>query len=205
MNNLGSLLQDDGDYGGARLCYQRTLEIDEALHPKARHPRGHPDVAQSLNNLGIVYSAVGKLAKAESLLQRALAIRTENLGIDHPQVATTMDNLASLYDGQGQTAKAEPLYGRALAVRTETLGTDHPDVATSLNNLAYSYFQQRQYAKAEPLFLRALAIHEKALGPHHPDVATSLENLVELYRETGRTRLANKSRDRARKIRATRR
>jgi tetratricopeptide (TPR) repeat protein len=66
-------------------------------------------------NLGIVYSAQRQHAKAEPLLLRALAIRTETLGPGHSNVATSLDNLAVLYDDQKQYAKAEPLYHRALA------------------------------------------------------------------------------------------
>ena len=120
-------------------------------------------------------------AEAETLHQRALAIREKALGPDHPDVATSLNNLAALYSKQGKYAEAEPLYKRSLAIREKALGPDHPNVATSLSSLAGVYGNQGKYAEAEPLHQRALAIREKALGPDHPDIATSLNNLAVMY------------------------
>jgi hypothetical protein len=43
------------------------------------------------------------------------------------------------------------------------------------------------------------------LGPEHPDVAASLNNLAELYTKIGKTEEATKLRDRAAKIRESKR
>jgi tetratricopeptide (TPR) repeat protein len=75
-------------------------------------------------------------------------------------------------------------------------------VATSLNNLALVYQAQGRYADAEPLYERALAIKEEALGPDHPEVAVTCENMAELYRQIGKEGKAEKSEERARKIRS---
>ncbi|MCX7003949.1 MAG: tetratricopeptide repeat protein, partial [bacterium] len=138
-------------------------------------------VADSLNNLALVYKAQGQYAAAEPLYKRALAIDEKAVGPDHPAVATDLNNLAVLYYSQGQYAAAEPLLRRALAIRDKVLGPDHPDVAANVNNLAALYKAQGQYAAAEPLYKRALAIREKALGQDHPYVAQSLNNLAALY------------------------
>ncbi len=44
----------------------------------------HPDVAQSLNNLALLYYAQGRYDVAEPLHKRALAIEEKALGPDHP-------------------------------------------------------------------------------------------------------------------------
>ena len=139
---------------------QRSLAIREkALGPD------HPEVAQSLNNLALLYEAQGRYADAEPLYKRALAIKEKSLGPNHPNVATSLNNLAWLYQAQGRYADAEPLYKRALAIYEKALGPDHPYVADPLNNLALLYQAQGRYADAEPFNKRALAIYEKALGP----------------------------------------
>jgi CHAT domain-containing protein/tetratricopeptide (TPR) repeat protein len=145
----------------------------------------HPDVAESLNNLAVLYREQGQYAQAEPLYKRSLAIREKTLGAEHPDVAESINNLAVLYSAQSQYAQAEPLYKRSLAIWEKVLGADHPDVAASLNNLAVLYKTQGQYAQAEPLYKRSLAIWEKALGADHPDVAISLNNLALLYRTQG--------------------
>jgi CHAT domain-containing protein/tetratricopeptide (TPR) repeat protein len=155
-----------------------------ALREKVRGPR-HPDLAESLNNLAMLYQAQGAYAKAEPLYLRALDLREETLGAMHPDVAESLNNLAMLYHAQGAYAKAEPLHIRALAIREKALGAMHPAVANSLNNLGLLYQEQGAYAKAEPLHLRALDIHERVLGAMHPHVAQSLNNLAVLYQAQG--------------------
>ena len=86
-------------------------------------------MADSLNNLAVLYQDMGQYAKAEPLFQRSLEIREAKLGKDHPDVAASLNNLAVLYQDMGQYAKAEPLYQRSLKIREAKLGKDHPDVA----------------------------------------------------------------------------
>ncbi|MEO1146845.1 MAG: CHAT domain-containing protein, partial [Cyanobacteria bacterium J06638_22] len=150
----------------------------------------HPDVAQSLNNLAVLYQSQGNYAAAEPLYQRSLSIYETVLGDTHPGVAQSLNNLARLYQDQGNYAAAEPLYQRALTIRETVLGETHPDVATSLNNLAGLYQEQGNYGAAEPLYQRALTILETVLGETHPNVATSLNNLAGLYQEQGNYREA---------------
>jgi len=145
----------------------------------------HPDVAQSLSNLAVLYQVQGAYPKAEPLYVRALDIREKALGPMHPDVAICLNNLALLYRAQGAYPKAEPLYVRALDILEKALGPMHPDVAQSLNNLAVLYQVQGAYPKAEPLYVRALDIREKALGSMHPDIAISLNNLALLYKNQG--------------------
>ena len=42
LNNLGSLLKAQGDYGGARGYLERALAMNEALYPKEHIPRATP-------------------------------------------------------------------------------------------------------------------------------------------------------------------
>ena len=63
LNNLGLLLQAQGDYGEARAYLQRALAMHQALYPKERYPQGHPDLATSLNNLGVLLQAQGRLRR----------------------------------------------------------------------------------------------------------------------------------------------
>src|SRR6266511_4075716 len=173
-------LSRDGKYDESRPAAERALELrEEALGPES------PDVAQSLNNLAIIYRDKGDYAKAEPLFQRAMAIYEKAVGPESPDVATSLNSLANLYRLKGDYAKAEPLVQRALAIREKALGPEHPDVAASLNNLGIIYRIKGDYAKAEPLCQRALAIWEKAVGPEHPNVATSLNNLAVIYRDKG--------------------
>jgi CHAT domain-containing protein len=56
----------------------------------------HPHTAASLNNLGMLYWAMGRWPEAEPFLQRALQICEQQLGPAHPDTATSLNNLAIL-------------------------------------------------------------------------------------------------------------
>jgi CHAT domain-containing protein/tetratricopeptide (TPR) repeat protein len=160
--------------------YKRALMIREATLG-----RDHPDVAQSLNNLALLYVALARHSEAEPLYKRALMIREATLGREHPYVAQSLDNLALLYVAQARHSEAEPLYKRALIIREAALGREHPDVAHSLNNLAGLYQRQGRYSEATHLYQWALGILETQLGTDHPLVATSVNNLAVLYHNLG--------------------
>ena len=120
-------------YPLAEPLLQESLQIRESkLEPD------HPDVAQSLNNLAVIYDSLGQYAKSKPLHERALKIRELKLGPNHPDVAVSLNNLAGLCQAMGQYAEAEPLVQRSLKIREIKLGRDHPDVAQSLANLAES-------------------------------------------------------------------
>ena len=192
LNNLGGLLEAQGDFAGARPYYERALAINErALGPD------HPDTAMSLNNLGYLLRVQGDLAGARPYYGRALAINEKALGPDHPDTARSLNNLGSLLQAQGDLAGARPYYERALAIREKVLGPDHPATAMSLNNLGYLLRAQGDLVEARTHYERALTISEKALGPDHPDTARSLNNLGYLLQAQGDLRGARPYYERA--------
>ncbi len=174
-------LYNEGKYREAIPLAELQVRINKSIFS-----RDHPETAEGLNNLALLYNHRGRYAEAEPLCKRALAIYEKARGPDHPLTATSLNNLAMLYHNQGRYAEAEPVYQRALAIHEKARGPDHPSTAPSLNNLALLYDAQGRYAEAEPLYRRALAINEKALGPDHPSTALSLNNLAKLYQTQGR-------------------
>ncbi len=169
-------LREVGQYAEAVPFVERALAIQEEVLG-----RNDSEVANSLNELGVLYLFQGLPARAEPPLQRALGIFEASLGKGHPNAAAALNNLASAYVAQGRYEDAEPLLERALASLEAALGKGHLDVAAALKNLADAYVPQRRYEQAEPLLRRALAIREAALGPDHLDVAYSLDAVSHLY------------------------
>ena len=72
--------------------YEAELQAREATFGPS-----HPDVAESLSNLAILYNQRGDYAKAQPLYERALAIWEKTQGPDHPDVAHTLTDLAVLH------------------------------------------------------------------------------------------------------------
>ena len=63
-----------------------------------------------LGALGQTYLGMGHYARAEALLENALALRKSDLGADHPDVLIIRNNLAEAYRLAGRTAEAAALH-----------------------------------------------------------------------------------------------
>ncbi len=72
-----------------------------------------------------------RLAEAEPLYRRALAIWERSYGPDHPDVAKGLNNLAELLRATNRLGEAEPLYRRALAIDERSHGPDQMSPPTS--------------------------------------------------------------------------
>jgi len=139
-----------------------------------------------MNQYGLYLRATNRLADAEPLMRRALAIDEASYGPDHPNVAIRLNNLALLLQDTNRLGEAEPLMRRVLAIDEASYGPDHPSVATGLNNLASLLKDTNRLGEAEPLMRRVLAIDEASHGPDHSSVATGLNNLASLLKVTDR-------------------
>ena len=67
----------------------------------------HPDIAQSLNNLGFLLQAIGDYNAARLYFEQALAICEKRLGTYHPTTRTILGNLASLQE-QSESQNQQP-------------------------------------------------------------------------------------------------
>jgi len=74
----------------------------------------------SLNNLAVLYGAMGNYEAAEPLYIEAKNIWQEVLGEKHPYYAASLNNLAILYGAMGNYNAAEPLYIEAKNIRKES-------------------------------------------------------------------------------------
>jgi len=70
----------------------------------------HPNVADSLNNLAVLYYSQGKYSEAELLYLDALAMFERVLGTNHPNTITVRNNLQFLQ----QQLIPVPFYKRLL-------------------------------------------------------------------------------------------
>jgi tetratricopeptide (TPR) repeat protein len=84
--------------------------------------------AIKLERTGVMYYNVGHPSLAEPLLEEALALREQSVGLDHLTVATTLTHLGSVYHALGKDELAKTCLQRALAIREKVLGSSHPAV-----------------------------------------------------------------------------
>jgi serine/threonine protein kinase/tetratricopeptide (TPR) repeat protein len=171
-NTIGQVYLALGGYEKAGAMHREALAMRRKLLGKE-----HVDVAESLNNLAVVFERQGKPVEAEPMHREALAMQRKLLGNEHPAVADSLDNLANALYRQGKLTEAEATHREALAMRRKLFGNEHPDVAYSLNNLANVLGSQGKLAEAETLYRETLAMQRKLLGSEDPSIAVSLENL----------------------------
>jgi tetratricopeptide (TPR) repeat protein len=153
--------------------YLRALAGKEkALGPE------HSSTLDTVNNLGILYRAQGKLAQAEQMYLRALAGTEKALGPEHSSTLYTVNNLESLYRDQDKLAQA----GYEKATQSETL-----PAITTVRNLGLLYRDQNETKEAEKMFQRAVLGRDKVLGSDHSstlEVINDLNNLQLAVEET---------------------
>lgn len=145
----------------------------------------HPDVAQSIERLGIIAYYQGDYANAEKLVAEALDIREATLGPDHLDVAESLSDLASMSLVRGDYVRPEALFLRALAIYEKAPASSSADVqvlsADVFNNLGLLYSRRGNNERAESNYLRALDIKQRIRGADHPEVADVAANLGGVY------------------------
>src|SRR4029453_14755234 len=92
-----------GDYASAeRLLNEAALLQEASLGPV------HPDLANTLNNLGVVCDRADKVDEAEYCYRKAYAITQAALEPDHPFVATSRKNLEDFCAAPGRPFELPP-------------------------------------------------------------------------------------------------
>ena len=105
-----------GNYASAEALLREAALVQEAgLGPL------HPDLADTLNNLGIVCEITGNLIEAERSFRRAFAIVTTVLKPDHPSVATSRKNLRDFCETQGTPIELPPSTSTVTAQATPSM------------------------------------------------------------------------------------
>jgi tetratricopeptide (TPR) repeat protein len=181
MNATIQQLGSEGRYLEAAPVAEEALQLAEKTF-------GPDDlnVSRSLNNLSVVYRALGKTPETEPLLLRASQIAEKNLSPDSLTLAKVIENLATSYFDDGKFAAAEPLFQRVLNIREKALPPGDPSVASSLGSLGSTYFKEGRYQEAEPVFRRLLALNEKVAGADSPDLVPLLETLATSCQKQGK-------------------
>src|SRR5258706_9822298 len=106
-----------GDYVAAELNLREAAALQEPqLGPF------HPDLANTLNNLGVVYERADSPAEAELCYRRAYAIAMKAHAPDHPLVITSRKNLEEFCEARGRPFDRSTLQPERVA-RRKPVGT----------------------------------------------------------------------------------
>lgn len=159
-------------------------KAEEALRfAREVFPPDHPDIAESLSQLALVYHEYYDFNRAASLLQEALRIRQHKLSPDHPAVVTNLYMLAAMYYLTGDTEKGEELHRRATQFQLKEQSSDpytewkpHP---TGLNPFIPTFSSSTLYDN-----IRTVAMYSKDKPVDY--LQAGLQNLQLAYAGSGR-------------------
>jgi CHAT domain-containing protein/Tfp pilus assembly protein PilF len=197
---LAGLLSSQGAYERALSPLEQALAMYRQLYPESRYPHGHPQLAGSVNNLGLLREELGEYEQALALLEQALTMNrklypAEQYPRGHPDVAQSLNNLGSLLETTGAWDKALPYLEQAASAYRKLYPeaeypAGHPDLAISLNNLAGLLGRLGAHAAARRHHEEALAIYrrlypESKFPRGHPSLANGLNNLGTLLERAG--------------------
>lgn len=182
LNDLAAVDFAIGDFGSAERHLTEAVALREAADGSAAIS---PELATSLNNLGLALLQQGRVDAARALLERALAQRRQLLPATHRDIAQTLSNLGVLLQGAGELDRAEVLLGEALAIRAQALGDDHAQVAQARNNLALVLQDRGELDAAVAAFRGARATLHAQLPHQHPLRAQADHNLGQALLEAG--------------------
>ncbi|HMB52165.1 MAG TPA: serine/threonine-protein kinase [Thermoanaerobaculia bacterium] len=131
--------------------------------------------ADLLLAVGAVYSNLGLLDRAETLLAAAVELRRQ---VAPPgELALALAELGAVQRRHGDRNEALASYGEALDLQERHLAEGHPDLAPTLTGLAFLREEEGDLEKAESLLRRAVDIRRTHPGPGDRDLAASLNDL----------------------------
>ena len=180
MYALGKTYRGLGLYDKSLEYLQATLQRRRA---NLRTP--HPNLAETLYQLGWLRRLRGEYEEAGLLLRDAIAMWQALPGHALGE-AESLSELGVLLRKKGDLDEAEQRHHEALALQRRAVQGDHEDIATTLNNLGVIERRRRNYTRAESLYTVSYEMRRRLLGEMHPRTALTLHNLGMLIIDQGR-------------------
>jgi tetratricopeptide (TPR) repeat protein len=118
-------------------------------------------LAQTLENLGVLYLEQRKYDEAGALFERAVTINIQVLGPEHKSVATGLSKVALADLARGYYTEAESPCRRSLEILEKTSPRDYPALIDALKNYAWLLEKTKRKAEAELLETRAMVYRAK--------------------------------------------
>ncbi len=177
----------------AEVCYLKAEEMFRELVKKDESFL--KELADILNDLGIIYVEMKEKEKGERYLEEALKIRrtlAENDESYLSVLAQTLNNLASLYKDMKRYGEAEEMFHEAEKIYRKLVEKDENyiiDLAVVLCNYGALCRVIREFDRAETMYKEALEIFKKLAERdsfYNSGVADVLMYLCGLYRDMGK-------------------
>ena len=179
-NWVATYMSEHAMYDQAHHFFEGVLWIQEEMFGV-----GHVNTAMTINELGIVYSHLGRFDKSVEYFERCRQITEKNLGLHHRDTAFAYDNLGLAYKSLSNYHDAIRNFRQALSIKSKAFDQEHTSVAETNAQLADMYSKLGNFRSAMVHFERALAAFAATLGREHERTAQVIEKLAQIYNNLG--------------------
>jgi tetratricopeptide (TPR) repeat protein len=170
LKDLARAVADNGNLNAAIPMMQRAVAMQREL----RGNEPHPDLAEVLNDMGLLFYERGDTEESEKFYRESLAMNRRLLGDKHPEIANGLENIAMTLSDKGDLPGAEALYRQSIEMRRELLGANHPDVGRTMFNLASLQYDRGNTGEALANMREVLAIYRQAYPADNPEIGRAL-------------------------------
>lgn len=173
--NLALTLGELGSYPEAERLLRAAIQLQKGS------PTRDPNLAMTLDDLGVLEEKTGRLDEARAAETEALKMAQQTLSTGDPLLPTIWQNLGNTAAAQNEFGEAKGLYAKA-AEGWLKAGGENSNYSATITSLGTLERRLRHHTRARELYAKALQIDETILGANHPRVASDLCNVaVELY------------------------
>lgn len=177
LNDLGLLLESEGDLDDAETAYRRSADAyAEAFG------NDHPGTATARANLAGMLAMRGEAVAAAALLERALDVFRAAYGPRHGNTARLRSRLGEIYEAQGRFEEAEAEYLAVLAAWPERSASR----GLALADLGRLAGVRGDLAAAETALSEAVELLQPAMPALAIERAEALDSYGSVLRELGR-------------------
>jgi tRNA A-37 threonylcarbamoyl transferase component Bud32 len=161
----------------------KAIDLLDAMASKvmAGTPEDELTRATLLKAIGQTFTTAGQPGKAIPLLQLALELYREKLGLAHADTLSAMNSLGAAYKNARRFQEAVETHKESLALHQKHLGGEHSATLAAMHNLAVAYNAFEQLREAIVLLEKCLEAHKKKYPPGHADTVRVMNSLAGAY------------------------
>jgi tetratricopeptide (TPR) repeat protein len=181
------------------VIYEKVFaDLEKSLHHKkialvmyqSIYKVGHPNIAWSLDAVGVTYEALGEFKEGLTYQKQALVMRQALYVGDHLDIAGSLFNVGIAYHKYGNVQKALSCYERSVAMYRALNEENHYNVASSFNAMGVAHVFLGDVEKSIGCYEIAIAIYQVIHQGNHLDMARSLNNIGAALEALGRVKEA---------------
>ncbi|MDC3210923.1 tetratricopeptide repeat protein, partial [Saprospiraceae bacterium] len=177
---LGRVEFNDAHFKEALNYFTKSLTIR-----KEKLPENHPEIARSLQSIGITQSQLGQIDLAFENINTALNINNIALGENHLATAENLGNLGTIYSIKGENNRATKTIQKAIDIFKKENNEKQNIVVELYFQLGNAFINKDNYDLGLMNTQRGLTILEGLKGTEHPSRAPFLNNIGKIKTKSG--------------------